>query len=80
MKTVILYSKVACQPCKATKRHLDKIGVEYQEINLDTNPDKIEYMKRKGHKQAPFVEVYLNNELHTEWSGFSPDHLAQLNK
>ena len=35
---VTIYTKNGCQQCKATKRRLDRRGIAYQEIDLDTDP------------------------------------------
>lgn len=77
---VIVYSKPNCQPCKATKRNLDKYEIPFRELSLNDLPEKIEYMKSKGFKSAPFVEVYLNGELHNEWAGYKPDSIKGIMK
>lgn len=69
---VKLYTKMNCQPCKATKRFLDKNSIPYVEESLE-NPAIIEEMKKMGHTQAPIVIA-----SNSQWSGYNPNKLKEL--
>ena len=68
MAKVVLYSKNDCIQCRMTKRNLDSLGIEYQEINLDENPQFREYVtKDLGFMAAPVIVTDTD-----AWSGFQP--------
>ncbi|MDT9683397.1 glutaredoxin-like protein NrdH [Streptomyces sp. TRM76323] len=71
---IVLYSKRNCIQCKATKKMLDKIGVEYSEVNTDDNPDYLNSIKSNGFKQLPVIEK--NGEM--LFSGFRPSEINKL--
>ncbi len=74
MAKVVLYSKNDCIQCRMTKRNLDSLGIEYQEINLDENPQFREYVtKDLGFMAAPVVVTDTD-----AWSGFRPDKIMAL--
>lgn len=74
MDTVIIYTQPSCGPCFATKRALDRAGVQYTEINLANDPEAREYVKHQlGYMSAPVV---VTADEH--WTGFQPDKLASL--
>ena len=74
MAKVVLYSKNDCIQCRMTKRNLDSLGIEYQEINLDENPQFLEHVtKDLGFMAAPVVVTDTD-----AWSGFRPDKIMAL--
>ena len=68
---VVVYSRPACQPCRATKRALDVRGVEYTPVDVITDPAALDYIKKLGHQQSPVVVVDAADGL-VHWSGFNP--------
>lgn len=68
-----IYTKEDCIQCLATKSFLDKGGVEYEVIDLDNEPDRVEEVKEMGYKSIPVV---VDGGEH--WSGFRPDKLGGL--
>ncbi len=54
---VTIYSKNDCVQCKMTKKFLDQHKVEYNEINLDEQPEFIDYVKGLGFSAAPVIET-----------------------
>lgn len=72
---VILYWGEGCQPCKATKRWLEKKDIDYTAVEV-TADNKDEY----GISSVPVVEVIEHSEsggsLKDSWTGFRPDRLA----
>lgn len=70
---VKVYTKNGCIQCKMTKRTLDTQGVDFEEINVDSNNDALAYLKEQGISSLPFVET-----ADQSWTGFRPDMLKQL--
>lgn len=71
--TVTLYTKPACVQCTATKKALDKNGVEYDVVDLSEDADARDYVMSLGYLQAPIV---IAGEQH--WAGFKPDAIRAL--
>lgn len=73
---VTIYTKPNCQPCRATKRTLDRIGVEYDELPADEHTDVLAPL---GHLVAPVVVVTdPTGAVVDSWGGFSPDKCRGL--
>lgn len=70
---VTIYSKNDCVQCKMTKKFLDQYNVEYNEINLDEQPEFIDHVKGLGFSAAPVIET--ENDV---FSGFQPSKLKAL--
>ena len=70
---VTIYSKNDCVQCKMTKKFLDQHKVEYNEINLDEQPEFIDYVKGLGFSAAPVIET--ENDV---FSGFQLGKLKAL--
>ncbi|KGD83968.1 ribonucleoside-diphosphate reductase class Ib glutaredoxin subunit [Pantoea sp. PNA 14-12] len=70
---IIIYTKNHCVQCNATKNALDRHSIDYQLINLDTQPDAIDSLKALGYRQVPVVMTHDDH-----WSGFRPDKIARL--
>lgn len=71
---VVVYTKNDCAQCRMTKRLLDTERIEYQEINLDENPQFIEYIKNElGFGAAPVIKT--END---KWCGFRPDKIKAI--
>lgn len=70
---VTIYSKNNCVQCKMTKKFLDQHQVAYKEINLDDQPEFIEYVKGLGFSAAPIIETETDR-----FSGFQPSKLKTL--
>ncbi|ORM68368.1 NrdH-redoxin [Pantoea wallisii] len=70
---IIIYTKNNCVQCNATKNAMDRAGIDYQLVNLDTQPDAIENLRSLGYRQVPVVMTQ-----HDHWSGFRPDKIASL--
>jgi len=76
--TLTVYTQPSCQPCKATKRWLDRRGIIYQEVDVTTSPDDAEAIRALGFKEAPVVIVSSGDpELDLMWSGFDPNNLTK---
>lgn len=77
-RTITVYTQPNCQPCKATKRWLDKRGIAYQEVDITTSPDDATAIRALGFTQAPVIIVSTGDaELDLMWSGFDPNNLSK---
>lgn len=72
--TVTVYSKPNCQPCRATKRTLDQLGVPYIEVDVSVDTEARDFVVSLGHLESPVV--FIDEGRH--WSGFRRDRLAEL--
>lgn len=68
-----VYTKPSCVQCDATKRYLDKAGVEYDTVDITQNPEALDMILSMGFSAAPVVISDAGS-----WSGFQPDKLSQL--
>ena len=74
---ITVYTKPACVQCNATKRHLDKAGVEYLTVDISQDADAFDYVTRDlGHRAAPVVVANIRG-VKIDWSGFNPDMLNE---
>jgi len=70
---IIIYTKDHCVQCTATKNALDRQGLTYQLVNLDSQPEAADSLKALGYRQVPVVMAGNDH-----WSGFRPDKIATL--
>lgn len=70
---ITLYTKPACVQCNATKKALDRAGLEYTTIDVSVDDEARDYVMALGYLQAPVVEVDGDH-----WSGFRPDRIRNL--
>lgn len=73
-RAIALYSKPDCVQCVATKRRLDRLGLEYTEVDMAQDPAALEYVRGLGYQQAPVV--VLDDDTH--WSGNRPDLIDKI--
>lgn len=69
---VTIYTTPNCPGCMATKRALDKSGIDYNQIDLSQRPDLVQAFKAQGLARAPIVEA--DGE---RWSGYNPDKMKE---
>lgn len=78
MPSITVYTQPNCQPCKATKRWLDKRGIVYNTIDLTESPADMEAVLALGYKAAPVTIVAGRSpDMDLHWQGFIPDLLAK---
>lgn len=70
---VCIYTKSRCPGCTITKRELALRGVAFTEVNMETDPAALAYVKTLGHQQAPVVVLGDG----TSWSGLVPALINQ---
>jgi len=68
-----VYTKPSCVQCDMTKRMLDKIGVEYNTVDITEDSAAMEMVLGLGFKSAPVV--ITDND---SWAGFNPDKINSL--
>ena len=73
-RAIALYSKPDCVQCVATKRRMDRLGLEYTEVDVSEDADALAFIKGLGYMQAPVV--VLDDDAH--WSGNRPDLIKQI--
>jgi len=71
--SITVYTKPACVQCDATKKALDRAGLEYDLVDISADDEARDYVMALGYVQAPVVEA--NGE---HWSGFRPDRIKGL--
>ena len=71
--SITLYTTPACVQCNATKKALDRAGLDYDTVDISANDEARDYVMALGYVQAPVVEA--NGE---HWSGFRPDRIKAL--
>ncbi|BCP41413.1 hypothetical protein MINTMi27_15060 [Mycobacterium intracellulare] len=76
MTSVVVYTRPLCQPCKATKRKMDQLGIPYREVEL--NDETRRYVTSLGYDQAPVITVDYGEGVTTSWSNYRPDLIQQL--
>lgn len=73
--SITVYTKPACPQCMATKRKLDKLGLDYRLVDLTKDEEARDHVVNTlGYSAAPVVEV--DGDDH--WGGYRPDDLEAL--
>jgi glutaredoxin-like protein NrdH len=70
---ITVYTKPSCVQCDATKRMMDKLGIEYSTVDITVDTDAFDMVVAKGFKSAPVV--ITENDA---WAGFNPDKISGL--
>lgn len=52
---IVVYSKSACGSCIATKRALDKAGVEYRTVDVSVDSEARDMLVERGFSAMPVV-------------------------
>lgn len=75
MTTITVYTKPACEQCKATFRALDKAGLDYVKVDIGSDDQARDYAMSLGYLKAPVV---IAGGQH--WSGYRPDRISRISK
>jgi glutaredoxin-like protein NrdH len=70
---VTVFTKANCVQCEATKRHLDKIDVSYDLVDITNDVTALDRLISLGYRSAPVV--ITDND---SWSGYIPEKLDKL--
>ena len=71
--TITVYTKPACVQCNATYKALDKLGLDYDVVDITEVAEARDYVMALGYLQAPVVVAGTEH-----WSGFRPDRIAAI--
>lgn len=71
---ITVYTKPACVQCNMTYKTLDKLGLEYEVVDISVDDEARDYVMALGYLQAPVVVV--GSDEH--WSGFRPERLKAV--
>lgn len=63
MKKVVVASAPWCQNCNVLKKSLTSAGIDYEEVNVDVNP---EFAKVNSVRGLPTTIIYDNNDVVVE--------------
>lgn len=70
----VVYTKPACVQCDMTKRYMDKMGLEYDTIDISENPEELDRLIAMGYRSAPVVITSDGQS----WAGFQPEKINLL--
>jgi len=73
MQVIVHHIGPACVQCNQTKRLMDQLGIEYDQIDLRQHPELTEKFKNLGHLTAPIVTAGEHI-----WSGFKYEQIKSL--
>ncbi len=74
---VVIYTSNTCAYCRTTKQYLDKKDVNYEEINVDEQPDRRqELVEMSGQMAVPVVVITSDDGMRDVTVGFNVPKLA----
>lgn len=77
--SIEVLSKPNCQPCIATYRALNKLGLAYDHPDVTEDPEALALALSLNHQQSPVVIIRDEaGEIVKHWSGFRPEAIAAL--
>lgn len=68
---VTIYSKPQCVQCTAAKRGMNRLGVEYTEVDVTKDAGALAYIKSLGYEAVPVTVVDTATQP-VHWYGFVP--------
>jgi glutaredoxin-like protein NrdH len=71
--SVVIYTLPSCVQCDTSKRMMNRLGIEYEEIDMSKDEAAVEYVKELGYTAAPII---VNGTTH--WSGFRMEMINGL--
>lgn len=71
----IVLGKPDCPQCVQTKRAFEKVGVEFDYLDMTEDQSALEMAKGLGYRAAPVVIWGADH-----WSGFRPDLIGKILK
>ena len=72
-----IYGKQGCSNCAKAKQFLDQKGIEYEYIDLGTNPEALEFVLSRGYRQVP--QVFLDGQHIGTYAGLVGHVLGENN-
>lgn len=78
IRAVTVYTTgLSCMACRQTKRHLERRGVPYAEVPIDSDDKILDAIKYLGFTTAPVV-LAATSEGEQAWDGYRPDQIDAL--
>lgn len=74
MKNITVYGKPNCMQCDFTKKHLYRMGLEYQAVDVAEDQQALDEVQRMGFHGLPVVVA----DGVAPWVGYRPDELDKL--
>jgi glutaredoxin 3 len=62
MARIVVYSGPNCPYCERAKALLKKKGVVFEDINVRTNPGKLEEMMQKSGGKKTIPQIFINDQ------------------
>lgn len=56
-KEVIIYSSNTCSVCKAAKNYFNENNIDYEERNIDKNPEYTQFLIDNGYRGVPVIII-----------------------
>lgn len=76
--TVTVYTTgPGCMACRQTKRHLDRRGIAYTEVAIDSDDKILAAIRYLGFTTAPVV-CTATSAGEDAWDGYRPDRIDAL--
>ncbi len=77
-RTITIYSRPDCQPCKRIKAWWGRKGVTFQEVNVEESPADRAAIKELGYDGVPVIVVSEGDpETDFHWQGLNMDFLEK---
>jgi len=57
---------------------LSKLAVEFNSVDVSTDPAALETVKSLGYSSLPVIIVRNDDDTESHWSGYQPDRLSAL--
>lgn len=70
---ITVWTKPNCVQCVQTKKTMDKLGIRYEEMNLEKHPETLQAFIDAGYTAAPIVVTDVK-----VWSGFRLNKIQSL--
>ena len=70
---ITVYTKPSCVQCDATKRHLTKLNLEFNSVDITTDERAYSMVLDMGFQSAPVVVTEDD-----AWAGYQPEKIDKL--
>ena len=74
---ITVFTKPNCPACEATKKAMDRAGLDYNAVDVEGNHTLGQVLREIGFRSMPVIEIF-DGENHRYWEGFRPDLIRQL--
>jgi mycoredoxin len=63
---ITIYSTTWCGDCHRLKRRLDTMGVAYEEIDIDANPEAVDLVIRHNNGKRRVPTIFVDGTFHSD--------------